>query len=252
MTPFDAAGPPDAPAIVLLHGAAFTRTMWLPQIDGLRDRFRVIAPDFPGHGALAGMPFRLGRAVRVAADVINAQADGCALVVGLSLGGYVAMELAHRHPERIAGLILSGCSVYYRGALGGLARINALLLKVYSERWLRRMQEKTLRRMLPAALAEPQIKAGFYFRAAGQGFGALAGKDFSAGLRTYPGPVLILNGENDRRNRQGEAALMAAARDARLEIIHGAGHGCNLEQPEVFTNAVCSFARSIGWWSETR
>ena len=48
---------------------------------------------------MAGMPFRLGLAVRVAAEVIQAEVSVRALVVSLSLGGYVAMELAHRHPQ---------------------------------------------------------------------------------------------------------------------------------------------------------
>jgi pimeloyl-ACP methyl ester carboxylesterase len=55
--PFDAAGPVNGPAIVLVHGSVVTRKMWLPQLRGLADGYRVLAPDLPGHGALAHVPF---------------------------------------------------------------------------------------------------------------------------------------------------------------------------------------------------
>lgn len=56
-------GPPGTPPIVLLHGAAFTHAMWLPQLDALGVDFRVIAPDLPGHGERAGERFGLDAAV---------------------------------------------------------------------------------------------------------------------------------------------------------------------------------------------
>lgn len=242
---FDLAGPDDAWAIVFLHGAAFTRAMWRPQMEALADEFRVAAMDLPGHGAASGRPFRLGAAVSEVGALIDGQAGGRALVVGLSLGGYVAMATAARSPHRVVGLVLSGSSIRYQGLLGGLARVNALLLRLYSERWLTRLNEQTLRRMLPTPLAEAQIAAGFYWRAAGQGFGVLAGRDFRPILRAYPGPVLLLNGALDRRNRAGQAELAAVARHATVLTIANAGHGANLEQPAAFTAAIRDFARSI-------
>ena len=47
---YDVMGPPHAFPIVLIHGAAWTRNMWLPQIEALSDEFRVLAIDLPGHG----------------------------------------------------------------------------------------------------------------------------------------------------------------------------------------------------------
>ena len=83
----DVAGPPDAPPIVFVHGAAFTGKMWAPQRRVLSDEFRVVAPDLPGHGARADRDFRLGRAVDLLDEVIDEEAGGNAVVVGLSLGG---------------------------------------------------------------------------------------------------------------------------------------------------------------------
>jgi len=106
------------------------------------------------------------------------------------------------------------------------------------------MNARTLRQMLPPALAEPQIAAGFYWKAAGQGFAALAGRDLRPGLRAYAHPVLILNGADDRLNRAGEAALAAACTQAMARTIAGAGHVANLEQPTAFTAAVRAFAQA--------
>jgi pimeloyl-ACP methyl ester carboxylesterase len=246
MLSFDLASPPDAPAVVFLHGAAFTRHTWLPQMEALADEFRLIALDLSGHGQLAGQPFRLADAARQVADVVDAHASGRALLVGLSLGGYVAVSLAHWSPARAAGLVLFRCSANYRGTRGSLLRLNALLLAVYPERWLTRLNARTLRRMLPPDLAAAQIATGFSWRAAGQGFKAIAGADPRTWLRAYPGPVLVLNGEDDRPNRAREAVLVAVAPRATLGIIPRAGHGCNLEQAEAFSAAVRDFARAHG------
>lgn len=56
--PADIAGPADARPIVFLHSVQLTRKMWLPQVEALSSEYRLIAPDLPGHGALAGVPLR--------------------------------------------------------------------------------------------------------------------------------------------------------------------------------------------------
>lgn len=70
-------------------------------------------------------------------------------------------------------------------------------------------------------------------------------QDFSARLRSFPGPVMVLNGEYDTVNRSSEKTFAAAPRHGCLQIIRNAGHICNLDQPEVFNKAVRNFARSL-------
>src|SRR5512140_27658 len=102
---FEVVGPAGAPTLVFLHGTRVTRAMWDPQVAGLADRFRVVTVDLPGHGVLADMTFRMARAVAIATSVITRN-GGRAIVIGQSLGGYVAMDLAAAHPEMVAGLVL--------------------------------------------------------------------------------------------------------------------------------------------------
>src|SRR5436309_493356 len=108
---YDVAGPDTAAPIVFVHGAQVTRKVWQPQMRALASEYRVIALDMPGHGSLAGRHFRLPDAVQRIADVVDEAANGRAIIVGLSLGSYVVMEFAHQHPDKAAGLVLSGCTV---------------------------------------------------------------------------------------------------------------------------------------------
>lgn len=159
---YDVAGPSEALSIVLVHGAAWTRNMWVPQMEALSDEFRVIAVDLPGHGMLREQPFRLEVAVQVVIESLRHQTGKQALIVGLSLGGYVAMACAHEHPQEIVGLVLSGCCIDYRGAIGLLSRLDSsLVTMLFSEDRLSRMQAKALRSKFPDALVEPQLTAGF-------------------------------------------------------------------------------------------
>ena len=245
--PADVVGPPHAHPIVFLHSMQLTRKMWLPQMDTLSDEYRVIAPDLPGHGALAGIPFRLETTAERVADLIDLEARGRALVVGLSLGGYVSMELAWRYPDKVAGLILAGCSSDARGILTLPYRLTAFLSPLVDDRWMAALNAWLYRRTLPPSIAEAQIQAGFYFKAFPQVIHELVGQDFRTRLQGFRGPVLFLNGERDRIFRKSERDFVAAAPNTRVELLERAGHLSNLEQPEAFTRIVRGFARSIGW-----
>jgi pimeloyl-ACP methyl ester carboxylesterase len=242
---FDRAGTRGFPSIVFVHGSVVTRKMWLPQLRGLADAFDVLAPDLPGHGALAGTPFTFASAARSLDELIARETRGTALVAGVSLGGYVAIELAARYPHRVTGLILSGCSVNFTGILGVyLKSVGALMRRGWFNQSLAQAEART-RRMFPTALAadaEAQVRAGVYPQSLAPAFSEMAGCDFAEILSKYAGPVLILNGERDSTSRRGQARFIHAHRNARVQVLEGAGHACNLDQPEAYNDAVRAFA----------
>ena len=97
---YDEAG--TGPAVVLIHGHPFNRSMWAPQLAALADRYRVIAPDLRGYGDSPVTPGTVPMS-QLAADVAQLL-DGLgvarAALVGLSMGGLIAMELAIADPAR--------------------------------------------------------------------------------------------------------------------------------------------------------
>ena len=98
------------PAVVLLHEGVADRRMWRHQVDALRDRWTVVAPDLRGFGETphASGPFSHVEDVR---ELLDELAIPSAVVVGGSFGGRVALELAVRAPERITALALLGAGL---------------------------------------------------------------------------------------------------------------------------------------------
>src|SRR5688572_18090650 len=90
-------------SLVLLHGYPFDHTMWEGVIRGLGSEQKVIAPDLRGFGSPPGSA---EPSLDSMADDVARKLDGTAVVAGFSMGGYVALALADRHPEKIAGLAL--------------------------------------------------------------------------------------------------------------------------------------------------
>lgn len=242
------AGPEGAPALVLLHGSRLTRAMWQPQIAMLSDALRVIAPDLPGHGALAQEPFSLDSAVRHVAAVVDATAGGRATICGLSMGGYVALAFAARHPERTTALVLSGCSYSFRGVPGRILGAPYALASHVMTGWfaplLARADERMFRSRYPASLADPIIQGGFFYRPFPAIVAALRSFDPLPALRTYTGPALLLNGKADPIFRRGEQSYLHALARGRLHLIAGAAHLANLDQPEAYSAALRDFAIS--------
>ena len=241
-----AGGPPEAETIVFVHGTRLTGSVWAAQQADLGRAYRTLAPDLPAHGTRSDEPFTVDGAADVVSALIRDHArDGRAVVVGLSLGGYVAMALAAREPERVRGLVVSGATAEPVGLLSlpflGLA---AVMDRVDDER-LDRLNAWFFRTRYPAAIAEPIVAGGFWSRGGAAALRVLVGERFIPRLAAYPGPTLILNGDLDVVFRAGAPAFAAAARDARRVRLAGASHLANLDRPAAFSEAVRRFTRSL-------
>jgi pimeloyl-ACP methyl ester carboxylesterase len=97
------AGPPDAPPVLLLHGLGATKASWLMVVPGLAQKYRVIAPDLPGFGASDKPAGRYDAAwfAVYAFSLLDVLGHRNSFVVGNSMGGRVAMEMAMLGPERV-------------------------------------------------------------------------------------------------------------------------------------------------------
>jgi pimeloyl-ACP methyl ester carboxylesterase len=106
-----AAGPSDAPVVVLIHGNVSSSRFWEPLIDQLGARHRVIAPDLRGYGETEAAPIDATRGLRDFSDDLLALLGALKIeapvhLVGWSLGAGVAMQFAIDHPTRVAGIVL--------------------------------------------------------------------------------------------------------------------------------------------------
>lgn len=231
------------PAVVFVHASRLTGAMWQPQVEALSGEFHVLAPDLPGHGRLAGERFSLAGAANHLARVIDEEAGGRALLVGLSLGGYVALDFAARFPERASGLLLASCSAEGRYPLSLPYLLTGHLMGRSPA--LRAAQERALRRELPREAAAILLAEGLHLGAMGDVLREVLRRNWRATLRGLNVPVLLVNGERDHLFRLDERRFLRVARRGQLRHVAGAAHLCNLQQPEVFTQIVREFAREL-------
>jgi pimeloyl-ACP methyl ester carboxylesterase len=234
------------PTIVFLHGTRLTGAQWAVQVAALSDEYRCLTPDLPGHGSVAQETFTVdGAAERVAELIDRHVTGGRVILVGLSLGGYVAMAVAARWPERVAGLAISGAtaepvpprSIFYRGLAAIFSTIPEAALDAVN-RWFFGWRYRP-------DIHEPILADGFFFAGGAVAVRSLIGERFKPRLAAYPGPSLLLNGEYDLFFRPTERSFAAVAADPRRVLIRGATHLTNLDRPDAFTAAIRGFARRV-------
>lgn len=241
----DAAPPDEPPTIIFLHGTRLTGSQWAIQVEALGSEHRCLSPDLPGHGLAADRPFTLAGAAEAVAQTIEAEAGGRAILVGLSLGGYVAMDVAARWPERVSGLVLAGATTEPVGPRALAFNALAWIFETLDEGWLRRINVWFFRWRYRPAIAEPIVAGGFFFRGGAVAVRSLVGERFRPRLARYGGPILILNGEFDLLFRLSQRSFVNAADDARAAVIRRATHLTNIDRPEVFTAALRRFVKTI-------
>ncbi len=247
LTHFDIAGNGNHRSILFIHGMGSTRRWWHPQMADLSDTYSLIAPDLPGHGSRAGLPFDIESSLAGLAGLIDSHAGGRALVVGISLGGYLAMLLAGAVAEKVVGLVLSGCSMNMNGFAGLGMRLSGLMLKSKGAAWLEENQIRSFQKRIQPDLLEPVLAAGLFMETAIRNFSKVTGRDYHRRLAAFPGPVLVLNGAEDEPNRGPDEKLVRHLPNARLQILDDAGHLCSLEQPQAYSQAVRRFADRLPW-----
>jgi len=217
--------------------------MWAPQLDALAGQHDVAAIDLPGHGLHADERFTFDGALTAVLDAVG---DGPpALLVGLSLGGYVAQLMGARHPERTAGLVLTGASVDY-SHFGDrvVAATGEAFQRVWPKRMLREAQRSAFRKRYPDA--EEIAEADQYWRGYADALHQARKIHWHGMLAGYERPVLVLNGANDKPHVRDAPKQLADVPDGRTVVLENAGHLANLDAPEAYTAAVREQAARVG------
>ncbi|MFJ9833831.1 4-carboxymuconolactone decarboxylase [Streptomyces sp. NPDC101169] len=235
-------GPEDAPVLILGPSLGTTWHMWDRQIPELTKQWRVFRFDLPGHGGAPAHPApsvgELAARLLATLDAVGVQRFGYA---GCALGGAVGLELALRHPERLASLALVAASPRFGTAdefrqRGVIVRTNGLdpIARTSPDRWFTG----------GFAAAQPAITEwavqmvrttdpGCYIAACE----ALAGFDVRPELGRVGVPTLVLVGSDDQVTGPAEArTLVAGIPDARLAVVPGASHLVPVEQPAAVTD----------------
>jgi 3-oxoadipate enol-lactonase len=242
------------PPLVLIQGLGVGRWGWEPVVDRLARRFRVITIDNRGVGA-SDAP-RGSYSTRVMASDVVAVLDDAGVesagVVGTSLGGMVAQELALAHPERVERLVL--VATIPGGRLTAPMPLKTAYLLTWaplmrSEQRLRgfvehnlgpgtlRRRAKVVRRLMAHKRAHPQSEQAWRAQAtAGVLFDPLGRQ------RRITQPTLILQGTADQVVNPVNAELLAdLIPDARVRYVEGAGHLMCWDEPRRFVRIVTGF-----------
>jgi pimeloyl-ACP methyl ester carboxylesterase len=229
--------------------------MWDPQVGALVAECRCIAIDMRGLGeSHGGGPYTIDRYADDVIGVLDTLQIERAVIVGLSMGGYVAFSLWRRHRARVRALVLADTraeadteeaaerrrmliEVARTQGPSGVANLQIASLVGKTTRDKRPDIYDAVHRMIAQAPAEGIIGA----------LEAMLGRpDSTDTCATIDVPTLVVVGDEDAATPPREAkALAAAIRGSRLEILQGAGHLSNLERPAAFNTVVSEFLASL-------
>jgi 3-oxoadipate enol-lactonase len=241
-------GSGDRTPIVFLHGVGSDKSVWRPQLDHFGTSRRAIAFDYPGYGE-SDLREHATRDDYAAAILAAMDALGIAKahVCGLSLGGVIAIALHAAAPERCASLIIAdsfavhpqGEAIYERGIAashGGMralaeARIGALLASEDED--VRADVIETMGRIDPAA-----------YRIGAKAVWLADQRDRAAAIRV---PTLVIVGDEDAITPPALSEELAAIiPGAKLQVMAGASHLANLDNPAQFNAVIDDFLSAIG------
>jgi pimeloyl-ACP methyl ester carboxylesterase len=233
------------PALLLSHGYSATRRMWDGQHAILGDGHRVISWSMRGHGETETADPAQYSADLTVADMralLGHLGVEHAVIGGLSLGGYVSLAFYLAHPEMVRALVICDSGPGYRSADARAA-------------WNQRAQERAIAletRGLEALGRSREVRESASLHRSAQGLahaarGMLAqeGSRVIDGLSGIAVPTLIIVGDQDQPFLAPCEYMAKKIPGARLEVVRGAGHSSNLDQPEAFNRVLLDFLSSL-------
>lgn len=238
--------------VIFLHGFPFNKSMWKSQMDALKTNYRVIAIDFRGFGQSTDEKSDLsmdlfGLDLIAFMDKLNIPK---AVVCGLSMGGYVALNVTQKFPERFKALILCDTQCNADTSEGREKRyatiedINANGPEAFSENFIKGVfHPNSFISKTEIVENLRNVVIGNNQEAITAGLAALAIRsETCSGLKDIRIPTLIICGDEDQLTPVVKSkAMQQQIQGAELKIIEHAGHVSNLEQPEQFNMHVSNF-----------
>jgi pimeloyl-ACP methyl ester carboxylesterase len=201
--------------VLLLHGWPVSERIWVSQVSALRDAgFDPVAPHLYGRGP----------SIDDWAAQLLREIDGQLVVVGASMGGYCALAMARRAPERIPGMVLVGSRADADTFERRRFRQDMITDLRSGDRPDRADEDTNLEHL---AIAQEAMRDRL---------------DLSGVAASFGGPLLVCVGERDELVSVAEAQELAdSALDGRLEVFSDAGHFVGVDQPERFNAVLLEF-----------
>jgi len=239
----------DGPAVVLIHGHPFNRSMWAPQLAALKDRFRVIVPDLRGYGDSPVTPGTVTMA-QLAADVsylLDHKSIATAAPIGLSMGGLVTMELAAAQPDRWWAYGFIATTAARITAAEHAARLASA--RTLDEQGMKPVAEEMAARLFgpsPDPELTAQIMAMMLATDPAGAAAAVRGRamrpDYQPVLTALRAPALVCTGDHDSYSTaEITRELAGCLPEPEVVLLTGAGHMPNLEQPDEFNQHLLGF-----------
>ncbi|MBE0566294.1 MAG: alpha/beta fold hydrolase [Krumholzibacteria bacterium] len=238
--------------VVFIHGFPFSHAMWAPQLDAVAARHRAVAYDLRGHGrsGVGDGQYTVEGHVDDLLALLDHLGIARAVLVGLSMGGYVALRAVERAPGRCRGLALcdtrseadgneaklkraAGAAAVKRD--GAAAFADGFVKAVFAPGTFAARPEAVEAIRLIIAGTEPLAIAGTLL--------ALAGRtDTTESLARIAVPTLIMVGEHDEVTPpDASCAMHGLIPQAELHIVPGAGHLSSVENPDFFNRKLLAF-----------
>ncbi len=244
------------PAVLLVHGFPFDRSMWAPQVDALSPTHRLIVPDLRGHGETDAPPgpYSMDLFADDLAALLTSLGIDRVVLGGLSMGGYIAFAFYRKFPARVRALLLSDTRPQPDSPEARQGRLD--MIQVARELGMAAVAERLLPRVLsPTTLASrPFVVAHVRRMMEATPVEGLAGAEMAMAdrpdstptLARISCPVLTVAGADDALTPPADVeAMTVAIRGARMAAIPDAGHVCTLENSEAFNVAVQQFLRGL-------
>ena len=256
-TVYEIHGDADRPALLFGHAQILSCAQFAPQVEAFRDRYRVIALDFRGHGESPVSPasYRMEDLARDAVAVLDAEGIERAHYLGSSLGGMVGFALALEHSSRLAsvtflatqGVLPAANGERIRKTVERLAALGdsmapaaeEIIARYTTEAW-RAAEPESHARLVEIASANPL--AGYEHSG-----GAIMAMDYDGRLGEIATPALVVAGEHDVPTPPGRMALYRdRIRGADMAVIESAAHFPNWDRAGAFNRIYGDFLARFG------